>query len=65
MTNSDRDLSMTDWPCATNRRDNIDIAKALIWDFDRVVFNHSIGQQLLAHAGDYRTSGRLIRSIEN
>lgn len=50
MTESEMVLSMTIWSCAKQWRDGYYDPKALISDFDRVVFDHRIGEQLLADA---------------
>ena len=39
-------------------------AEWLIGDFDGVIFNHGIGQQLLAHAVELRTRGSLVGSLK-
>src|SRR5690606_31123472 len=39
--------------------------ETLISDFDRVILDHGVRQQLFAHASDLRTSGFLVGSINN
>src|SRR5690606_5749593 len=46
------------------RRDRDYRPKALIGDFDRVVFDHGVGEQFLAHGFKPGTRGRNIRSFQ-
>ena len=51
MTEREIVLSMAIWSCALAWRELDYRPQTLMGDFDGVVFDHGVGQQLFAHAG--------------